>query len=101
MSASQTGHKSVVLSVGLSAVILYLAAHAVTGQQGLISYMTLQERHEMLVAEQDELARERADLDVRLKAMGSGRIDKDALEELARQQFAAAHPDEIVFELEQ
>jgi cell division protein FtsB len=95
------GPKSVALSLGLSAVILYLTAHAVTGQQGLMSYMELQEQHEALLNEKGALAREHTDLEVRLKAMGSGRIDKDALEELARRQFAAAHPDEIVFELDE
>ncbi len=97
---TKSGPKSAALSLGLSAVILYLTAHAVTGQQGLMSYMQLQEQHEALVKEKGALARERAELEVRLKAMGSGSINKDALEELARQQFAAAHPDEIVFELD-
>ena len=91
--------RSVALSLGLSALIVYLAAHAVTGRQGLISYMQLQEREHALGAEQAALDGQRTGLEARIKRMGSDHLDLDALEEQARSQFDAAHPDEIIFDL--
>jgi cell division protein FtsB len=93
--------KSVALSFGLSAVIVYLAASAVTGRQGLVSYMHLQEREQALLTERAALAKERIALEGRIQALASGSLDLDALEEQARHQFGAAHPDEIVFDLAQ
>ena len=93
--------RSVALSLGLSATILYLAANAVTGHQGLISYMGLQEREHALLAEQKDLAAEKADLEARIARLSSDHLDLDALEEQARKQFDAAHPDEVIFDLAQ
>jgi cell division protein FtsB len=93
--------RSVALSLGLSALILYLAAHAVTGRQGLISYMHLQEREHALTAERAALASQRAALEARIERLGSDHLDLDALEEQARRQFDAAHPDEVIFDLAQ
>jgi len=96
-----TSPRSVALSLGLSAVILYLAANAVTGHQGLISYMQLQEKEHDLKAEQHDLAAQRAQLEARIQRLGSDHLDLDALEEQARAQFDAADPDEIIFDLAQ
>jgi cell division protein FtsB len=91
----------VALSLGLSAVIVYLAANAMTGRQGLISYMALQEREHALLAEQHKLAGEKVALEARISRLSSDHLDLDALEEQARKDFDAAHPDEIVFDLAQ
>jgi len=93
--------RSAALSLGLSAVIVYLAAHAVTGRQGLISYMRLQEQERTLSAERDALSGQQAALEARIKQLSTEHLDLDVLEEEARKQFDAAHPDEIIFDLAQ
>jgi cell division protein FtsB len=87
--------------LALSAVILYLAAHGLTGRQGLVSYVALQEREETLLAEQAELGAEIARLQdraARLRTEG-GTFDRDYLEERARDLLDAARTDEIVIDL--
>jgi len=89
------------LSFGLSALIVYLALNAVSGRQGLISYVHIQQREHALLAERDELAAESADLRTRIRALADSTLDLDALEEQARRQIGAAAPGEIVFDLAQ
>jgi cell division protein FtsB len=89
------------LSLGLCALILYLAGNAVTGRQGLISYMHLQQRERDLIAEQADLTDQAAALKVRIKALNEASLDMDVLEEVARQQIGAASANETVFELAQ
>jgi cell division protein FtsB len=85
----------------LSALIAYLALNAVTGRQGLISYVHIQQREHALLAERDELAADSADLRVKIRALADATLDLDALEEEARRQIGAAAPGEIVFDLAQ
>ena len=89
------------LSLGLCALILYLAGNAVTGRQGLISYMHLQQRERDLLAEQTDLADQAAGLKARIKALSEASLDSDLLEEVARRQIGAANANETVFELAQ
>lgn len=85
------------LSVGLSAVIVYLAFHAVTGRQGLIAYMDLQRQEETLAGEWDALSLERAQLEARAARLRPETLDLDYLDERARALLAAGDPDEVVF----
>jgi cell division protein FtsB len=89
------------LSLGLCALILYLAANAVTGRQGLISYMHLQQQERDLAAEQTDLADQALVLKRRIKALSEASLDRDVLEEVARRQIGAASANEEVFELAQ
>jgi cell division protein FtsB len=89
------------LSLGLCALILYLAGNAVTGRQGLISYMHLQQREHDLTAEQADLADQTAALRRRIKALSEASLDPDVLEEVAHSQIGAAAANEMVFELAQ
>ncbi|MGE0830145.1 MAG: septum formation initiator family protein [Hyphomonadaceae bacterium] len=88
------------LSLGLGAVIVYLAAHAVTGRQGLIAHMDLQKEAAALEAERDALAAERAALEARAARLRPESLDLDYLDERARALLAAGDPDEIVFTLD-
>lgn len=90
-----------VVRLGLSAVILYLAAHGLTGRQGLISYMGLQEREHALESEQAALRETIDDLSERAARLrtGSPDFDRDYLEERARTILNAAHADEVVIDL--
>lgn len=93
--------RAAVIRLGLSAVILYLAAHGLTGRQGLISYVGLQERERALETEQ-------ADLQATIEALSdraarlrtdSADFDRDYLEERARTILGAAHADEVLIDL--
>jgi len=87
--------------VALSAVILYLAAHGVTGRQGLVSYIALQEKERALESEQAQLDTEIAGLTVRAARLrtDSADFDRDYLEERARTLLNATRADEVVFDL--
>jgi cell division protein FtsB len=87
--------------LALSAVILYLAAHGVTGRQGLVSYIALQEQERALEGEQAQLDTEIAALSVRAARLrtDSKDFDRDYLEERARTLLNATRVDEVVFDL--
>jgi cell division protein FtsB len=89
------------VSLGLSIVILYLALNAVTGRQGLISYVKLQSRERDLIAERDDLADQASALRAKIHALAETSLDKDALEEVARRELGAARRDEMIFNLAQ
>lgn len=93
--------RTAVVRLGLSALILYLAAHGVTGRQGLISYMGLQEREQALMAEQAHLAATIEDLSVRAERLraDSATFDRDYLEERARTILDAAYADEVLIDV--
>ncbi|MGE0044612.1 MAG: septum formation initiator family protein [Hyphomonadaceae bacterium] len=88
------------LSIGLGAVIGYLAVHAVTGRQGLVAYMDLQEQQRDLSAELDTLQSERTALETRAERLRPDSLDLDYLDERARASLAAGDPDELVFTIE-
>ena len=85
----------------LSVVILYLGAHAVTGRQGLVSYMALQEKERALTAEQARLTADIATLSTRAARLrtDSAAFDLDYLEERARAVLDATRTDEVVIDL--
>ena len=87
--------------LALSAVILYLAAHGLTGRQGLVSYVALQEQERALKSEQAALDAEIAALAVRAGRLRTGGkdFDRDYLEERARDLLNAARADEVVVDL--
>ncbi|NWG54548.1 MAG: septum formation initiator family protein [Hydrogenophilaceae bacterium] len=93
--------RSLALSVGLGAAALYLAAHAVTGRQGLMAQWELQGQEKALRAELAALQTERAALDARAARLRPESLDLDYLDEKARALLAAGGPDEIVFSLDQ
>lgn len=89
------------LSLGLCALILYLALNAVTGRQGLISFVQLQQSERDLIAQRTELAQDAAGLRARIHELADASLDSDTLEEVAHRQIGAARNDEMVFELAQ
>jgi len=93
--------RAAVVRLGLSALILYLAAHGLTGRQGLISYMGLQEREQALEAEQAQLDATIKDLSARAERLrtDSASFDRDYLEERARSILDAAYADEVLIDL--
>ena len=93
--------QGVTVRLALSAVILYLAAHGVTGRQGLVSYMSLQEQERALETEQAALDTQIAALSERAARLrtGSKDFDRDYLEERARDLLNATRTDEVVIDL--
>jgi cell division protein FtsB len=75
--------------------------NAVTGRQGLISFVQLQQSERDLIAQRTELAHDAAVLRGRIRELADASLDTDALEEAAHRQIGAARNDEMVFELAQ
>ncbi|MFT3726753.1 MAG: septum formation initiator family protein [Terricaulis sp.] len=85
--------------VVLGAAILYLGANAVTGHQGLLSYVDLQAREHQLEDRLATLKQQRAQLEARAARLKPGSLDLDYLDERARVELAAGDAGEIVFAL--
>lgn len=80
-----------------AAAIFYLTFHALSGERGLYALFK-ETRH--LEALQEELAKvsaERAELEHRTRLLGSGSLDRDLLDERAREVLGAAGKDEVVY----
>ena len=87
------------VTVVLGAAILYLGANAVTGHQGLLSYVDLQAREHQLEGRLSSLKQQRVQLEARAARLKPGSLDLDYLDERARVELAAGDADEIVFAL--
>lgn len=94
-----TKTSALALRVGLGAAIVYLGAHAVTGQQGLAAYVGLQERQEELAATLNEVEAERAALEARASRLRPETLDLDYLEERASVSLGATDQGQLVFVL--
>jgi cell division protein FtsB len=94
-------HGVTVLNIVLGGAIIYLAAHAVTGRQGLVAYVDLQAQERVLEDRVLTLDAERAQLEARASRLRPESLDLDYLDERARITLAAADPDELVFALDQ
>jgi cell division protein FtsB len=87
------------VTVVLGAAILYLGANAVTGHQGLLSYIDAQAREHQLEARLATLKQQRAQLEARAARLKPGSLDLDYLDERARVELAAGDAGEVVFAL--
>ena len=94
-------HGATALNIVLGGVIVYLAAHAVTGRQGLAAYIDLQAQERVLEDRVVTLDAERARLEARAARLRPESLDLDYLDERARITLAAGDADEMVFALDQ
>ena len=94
-------HGATALNVILGGAILYLAAHAVTGRQGLVAYVDLQAQERVLEDRIVTIEAERARLEARAARLPPESLDRGSLDGAARSAVAAAEADEMVFALEQ
>lgn len=92
---------SIAVRVGLGAAIVYLGAHALTGRQGLLSYVELQAQERALTETAEALESERAALEARAARLRPETLDLDYLEERAEITLAARDPSQVVFRLDQ
>jgi cell division protein FtsB len=88
--------KSLAVSLGLAAGIVYLGVHAVMGQHGLLAFVDLQAQEAALQRDLDRLSGERAYLEDRVARL-RGEADADYVDERTRAALGAAHSQEMLF----
>lgn len=93
---SMSQDKSLAVSLGLAAGIVYLGVHAVMGQHGLLAFVDLQAQEAALQQDLERLSAEREVLQDRVERL-RGEADADYVDERARIALGAAHGQEILF----
>lgn len=94
-------HSAKALNIILGGAIVYLAAHAVTGRQGLAAYVDLQAQERLLEERVAALSAEQKQLEARAARLRPESLDLDYLDERARITLAAGSAEELVFALDQ
>jgi cell division protein FtsB len=74
----------------------YFAYHLVEGERGLIAWRGLQDRIRVAEAERDAAHAERTALEERVSLLRPGHLDRDMLDERAREVLNRIGPDERV-----
>jgi cell division protein FtsB len=82
-----------------SGVLVYFAVHFFVGQQGVLSWHSYVQRADSLMAERDDLVKQRAELERKLARYRAGQVDSDYVEERAMSQLGLAGPDDIAVSL--
>ncbi|WP_374448483.1 septum formation initiator family protein [Stella sp.] len=78
------------------AVIGYFAYHLVHGDRGLVAWRDLSERIRTTEAEARQVAGERQEIERRVALLRPDSLDRDMLDERAREVLNLAHPDDLV-----
>jgi cell division protein FtsB len=76
--------------------ILYFAANAVAGDQGLASWAELQRRERALHEQLDAATQEKVSLDERAAKLKGSDLDMDLVDERARELLGYARADEVI-----
>jgi len=87
------------LYAGCALVIAYFAVNAYTGNHGLRAQQDLDRQYAELSAEIEQLKRERAEWQHRIKLLKSDSIDPDMLDERARAGLNYLDPREVTLML--
>lgn len=82
--------------LGLILAITYLAGHTLTGRDGLLSFVRLQEQERSLTADIARLEARKADLQRQIARSSVSTLDRDFLEERARALFNGVRPGEVI-----
>lgn len=92
--------RSVLLPLALYAVsggiVGYFVLHAQSGQRGLEAKREIKAEIIQLTAELNAVKAQRAVMEDRIGRMRDGSIDRDMLEDLARNYLGMTHPDDLV-----
>lgn len=92
--------RSVLLPLALYAVsggiVGYFVLHAHSGQRGLEAKREIKAEIIQLTAELNAVKAQRAVMENRISRMRDGAIDRDMLEDLARNYLGMTHPDDLV-----
>lgn len=78
-----------------SAILVYFALHALSGDYGLIARKQLEGKAETLETELEELKDQRLTLERRVSLLRPESLDPDMIDERARASLNMVHPDEI------
>lgn len=81
------------------AVLSYFGYHVYHGEFGINSKDQLRARAAVLQAELDEVRGQRVALENKVRMLHDGTIDKDMLDEQARQALNLSHADEVTIML--
>jgi cell division protein FtsB len=88
------------VSLGCVALLASFAWYAYKGPRGYAYQKQLDEQLVELNVESVKLTDERDELERRVRLMRPEHVDRDMLEELARQDLALAYPDELTVKTE-
>lgn len=80
----------------LAAAIFYLCFHALSGERGLYALFRESHRLEQLKAERETLAKQRAEMEHKVRLLSSSSLDLDLLEEQARLTLGLTGKDEVM-----
>ena len=83
-------------AAALSALITYFAYHAFAGEQGLGRWSDMQATLAERQAQLDEIEQANEALRRDIARLTPGRVDKDLVEVLARENLELVYPDEII-----
>jgi len=86
--------------LAICAFYIYLAFHALSGSQGLVSWVDYQSDIERLTYELEEAQMTRASLEDQINALRAGSLNSDALDLLAREKVFLSYPNEITIWLD-
>jgi len=92
----QSKLKPLLLPVICLLVLAYFAHHAVEGEFGLASLERLDAQEQSLQEELAALKAARERLEARVALMRPGSLDRDMVDERARQALNLAHPHDVV-----
>lgn len=93
--------RTVISTTLLCAVLCYFAYNALSGDQGLSKWTSLQKQEKLLTQELDIILAEKEALTLRIERLRPESLDLDYVEELARKKLAYAREDEIILKLPQ
>ncbi len=89
--------KKSAVSILLFVILLYFLFHSIYGSRAIISYFKFQAELERSHKTLEMLRSERLDLENKIRLLRPNSIDKDLLDEKARNVLGLAKPNEQVF----
>ena len=87
-------------ALGLLALYAYLAFHAFSGSQGVLSWISYSDEAKVLQARLDAQQARHADLKARVEALSNDSLDLDALEIAARRDLYVSGANEVTIWLD-
>lgn len=89
--------RKLILNILISLLLIYFIFHSIYGNRGMIAYFKLNQKFEKSYAELEALRAERIEINNRVKMLRPDSLDKDMLDQQARNILGIASPKEQVF----
>ena len=93
--------KRTAFNILILSMLLYFVFHSIYGTRGIIAYFKLQAELENVHTKLSTLRAERLEIENRAKLLRPGSLDRDMLDEKARNVLGVVAPNEQVFKREQ